>query len=57
MRTHLMIKCTVLAASFTLIQWIPFQAVPGGQPAGTTEIMEGQPSIHEAAVSLFLHRG
>lgn len=50
-----MIRRTVLAASFTLIQWIPFQAVRGGQPAGTTEIMEGQRSIHETAVSLFLH--
>jgi hypothetical protein len=56
MRTHLMIRCTVLAASFTVIQWIPFQAVQRGQTAGTTEIMEGQPSIHEAAVSPLLHR-
>jgi hypothetical protein len=55
MRTHLMIRCTVLAASFTLIQKIPFQAVQGGQPAPLRS-WKRQPSIHETAVSLFLHR-
>ena len=41
-----------------LIHADPVDPIPGragGQPAGTTETMEGQRSIHEAAVSLFLH--
>lgn len=50
MRTHLIIRCTVLAASLTLIPSIPFRSMQGGQPPGTPEIREGQPSIHESAV-------
>ena len=55
MRTYLFIRRTVLAASLTLIPWVPLLSTPAaGQPAGIPEIMEAQPSIHQDAPVLGL---
>ena len=41
MRTYLFIRRTVLAASLTLIPWVPLlSAQAAGQPAGIPEILD-----------------